>query len=104
MGIAQVTLEATVMFSSTLRIWGVLFFTVSVLTISSTSSIYEGCQNMLDAFEYLTLKDKLDFFEDDQLFRKYKFCLQYSGNEDSIDDGDFDFGIKNEVDYWSSGN
>jgi len=56
---------------------------------------------MLDSFEYLTLKDKLAFFEDGQLFRKYKFCLQYTGMKDSIDEEDFDSGLKNE-DSWSS--
>merc|ERR1711935_390304 len=89
-----------VMFSSPLKIWSIFFLLVSVCTISSSSFTQKTCQNLIDAFKDLTSEEKMDFFEEDELVQKYKFCLKYIGMKDSIefDDGDSSFGIENEVD------
>merc|ERR1711962_1689617 len=97
----QVTLDATIMFASNLNLFSVFFFMISVCTISSSSSsTQETCENLIDGFEDLTSEEKLDFFEEDDLVRKYKFCLTYIGMKDSIefDEDNSDFGIQNEVD------
>merc|ERR1711971_126413 len=94
------TSEATAMlFSSALKISGVLFLTVS----AHARSTNQKCQDFLKAVDGLSSEEKEDFFEDDELVHQYKVCTSYLSLANSDDTNmNSDFEIKNEVDYWDS--
>merc|ERR1711935_580063 len=94
------TLEATAMlFSSALKISGVLLLTVS----AHARSTNQKCQDFLEAVELLSSEEKEEFFEDDELVHQHKVCTSYLSLTNSDDtEMNSDFGIKNEVDYWDT--